>query len=148
MDFVSNEEKLLSSLRNNEKLIEVIVEAKNTHDNWQQIKDLWCSVKNVIIPIFVLSLVLFVFSIVQGLIQVFSFIFFILAVFNGFLVISCTTIEKFKPNSWLDFVSKEDISDINVYLDSIQCGIKIIDTEASKKRTRRKIVVNTLEELA
>lgn len=138
---LENEELLLSYLKNEEELIQIIIDSKNSFESWKQVVDMWKKVKKEIMMILIVSLMFFIFALLQELVQIFKFFFFLLAALLTFVVLSCLLIENYRPNSWLDFTSYKNIERINSFLESENSNIKISDTniKANMFRNQKKI---------
>lgn len=138
---LENEELLLSYLKNEEELIQIIIDSKNSFESWKQVVDMWKKVKKEIMMIPIVSLMFFIFALLQELVQIFTFFFFLLAALLTFVVLSCLLIENYRPNSWLDFTSYKNIERINSFLESENSNIKISDTniKANMFRNQKKI---------
>lgn len=76
---LENEELLLSYLKNEEELIQIIIDSKNSFESWKQVVDMWKKVKKEIMMILIVSLMFFIFALLQELVQIFTFFFFLLA---------------------------------------------------------------------
>lgn len=138
---LENEELLLSYLKNEEELIQIIIDSKNSFESWKQVVDMWKKVKKEIMMILIVSLMFFIFALLQELVQIFTIFFFLLAALLTFVVLSCLLIENYRPNSWLDFTSYKNIERINSFLESENSNIKISDTniKANMFRNQKKI---------
>lgn len=138
---LENEELLLSYLKNEEELIQIIIDSKNSFESWKQVVDMWKKVKKEIMMILIVSLMFFIFALLQELVQIFTFFLFLLAALLTFVVLSCLLIENYRPNSWLDFTSYKNIERINSFLESENSNIKISDTniKANMFRNQKKI---------
>lgn len=138
---LENEELLLSYIKNEEELIQIITDSKNSFESWKQVVDMWKKVKKEIMMILIVSLMFFIFALLQELVQIFTFFFFLLAALLTFVVLSCLLIENYRPNSWLDFTSYKNIERINSFLESENSNIKISDTniKANMFRNQKKI---------
>ena len=138
---LENEELLLSYLKNEEELIQIIIDSKNSFESWKQVVDMWKKVKKEIMMILIVSLMFFIFALLKELVQIFTLFFFLLAALLTFVVLSCLLIENYRPNSWLDFTSYKNIERINSFLESENSNIKISDTniKANMFRNQKKI---------